>query len=210
MATQPKVVKDYHQAMDGSVPAQVESQPVAQPVTETQPIYGDASMKPKQGSPMFIPVILIALVLGVGTGYLLFTKSGSLGMTKTQPVAQQTDGTTTAPKIEVGKAYGSPDSSTFKDSAEGVLLPGGVNGEGSYHIVREGGESQNVYLTSSALDLAPFVDAKVIVKGETFKAQRAGWLMDVGQVKVLELNAQLPDWAQKAAEQAELKGSGNQ
>src|SRR3989344_4113161 len=85
-----------------------------------------------------------------------------------------------------------------------LFLVGGVNGEGSYHIVREGGESQNVYLTSSALDLAQFVDARVIVKGETFKAQRAGWLMDVGQVKVIQLNAQLPDWVQKAAAAAEL------
>lgn len=208
MITQSKVVKDYHQAMDGSVLPQGETQPV----TDTQAMYGDASMPmtPKQSSPMMIPVVLIALVLGIGTGYLLFTNSESIG-TRAKPVVQQTqDGTAVAPKIEVGKAYGSPDSSTFKDSAEGVLLVGGVNGEGSYHIVREGGESQNVYLTSSALDLAPFVDAHVIVKGETFKAQRAGWLMDVGQVKVVELNAQLPDWAQKAAEQAELKGSGNQ
>ncbi len=216
MVTQPKVVKDYHQAVDGSVPPQGETQ---QPITETQSVnntqamYGDASMPmtPKQGSPMMIPVILIALVLGVGTGYLMFTNAGNIGTMKAKPVVQQAqDGTTAAPKIEVGKVYGSPDSSTFKDSAEGVLLLGGVNGEGSYHIVREGGESQNVYLTSSALDLAPFVDAHVIVKGETFKAQRAGWLMDVGQVKVVQLNAQLPDWAQKAAAQAELKGSGNQ
>lgn len=200
--------------MDGAVPPQGETHQSiteTQPVTNTQALYGDASMETKQSSPMMIPVILIALVLGVGTGYLLFTNSGSIGTTKTKPIVQQTqDGAAIAPKIEVGKVYGSPDSSTFKDSAEGVLLLGGVNGEGSYHIVREGGESQNVYLTSSALDLAPFIDAHVIVKGETFKAQRAGWLMDVGQVKVVQLNAQLPDWAQKAATQAELKGSGNQ
>ncbi|MEK7458769.1 MAG: hypothetical protein AAB612_04805, partial [Patescibacteria group bacterium] len=130
MVTQSKVVKDYSQAVDGSVPAPTETQQTTQPVTDTQVMYGDASMPmtPKQGSPMMIPVILIALVLGVGTGYLLFTNSGSIGTMKAKPVVQQTeDGVATAPKIEVGKVYGSPDSSTFKDSAEGVLLLGGVN-----------------------------------------------------------------------------------
>ena len=110
----------------------------------------------------------------------------------------------------MGDTFGSKDDSTFKDSAEGVLLVGGVNGEGSYHVVREGGESQNVYLTSSVVDLGLFVNHKVVVRGETFKAQKAGWLMDVGQVKVLELNAQLPAWAQKALEKQEKSVGGSQ
>jgi len=162
---------------------------------------------------MLIPALLIALVLGVGTGYLLFTQAGSVLPAKTSSTkTEQTTGANQAEvaKVTVGKVYGSTDSTTFNNSAEGVLLVGGVNGEGSFHIVREGGESQNVYLTSSVVDLNMFVNHKVVVKGETFKAQRAGWLMDVGQVKVLELDAELPDWAKKAAEKAETKaGSSN-
>jgi hypothetical protein len=43
----------------------------------------------------------------------------------------------------------------------------------------------NVYLTSSTVDLSPFVGKKVRVWGQTFTGQKAGWLMDVGLVEVL-------------------------
>lgn len=200
------IVKDFGSAMEA---------PVVQPGQTQQPVKGAMPPMPaqKQSNSMMIPVLLVALVLGVGTGYLLFTQAGSAFSSK--PSSTKTEQTSPAAqaeaaKVVVGKVYGSTDASTFNTSAEGVLLVGGVNGEGSFHIAREGGESQNVYLTSSVVDLNLFVNHKVIVKGETFKAQRAGWLMDVGQVKVLELNAELPDWAKKAAEKAEMKaGSGN-
>ena len=74
---------------------------------------------------------------------------------------------------------------TFKDIAEGILKGGGINGEGQFHLVRPGGESQNVYLTSSAVDLSKFIARKIKVWGETQTAQHAGWLMDVGRVEVL-------------------------
>lgn len=197
MADQGTVMKNYSKAMDAS--------PIP-PMPESEKTEGKLMATPKKPAAVMIPVLAAAVVLGIGTGYLLFMNSGSLIKSKTP--ATQTATETAAPVV-VGKTYGSPDSETFKDSAEGVLLVGGVGGEGSHHIVREGGESQNVYLTSSVVDLNQFVGHSVVVKGETFKAQRAGWLMDVGQVKVLELNAELPAWAKKAAEQAEMKGSGN-
>lgn len=191
------VMKDFDQAM-AAAPEQM----------------GDVSMDSEnhtmKKSPLALPIVLVALLLGVGSGYLLFTKSGDLMPSSTTSLTSEDTMQQTASAIQVGKTYGSKDSSTFSDSAEGVVLVGGVNGEGSHHIVRDGGESQNVYLTSSEVDLNQFVGAKVLVKGQTFKAQRAGWLMDVGQVKVEELNAQLPDWAQKAAEAAEAKASGNE
>lgn len=84
------------------------------------------------------------------------------------------------------KAVGINDKKTFKDQAEGILKEGGIDGEGSYHLQRPGGQSQNVYLTSSTVDLAPYVDKKVRVHGETFAAQKAGWLMDVGLVEILQ------------------------
>jgi len=36
------------------------------------------------------------------------------------------------------------------------------------------------------IDLEKFVGRKVKVWGQTFAAQKAGWLMDVGKLKVLE------------------------
>jgi hypothetical protein len=47
-------------------------------------------------------------------------------------------------------------------------------------------------MTSSVIDLDPFIDHKVKIWGDTFAAQKANWLMDVGRVEVVELNAQKP------------------
>ena len=88
-------------------------------------------------------------------------------------------------KLETNEA-GLADESTFKDSAEGKLEEGGVNGEGTHHLTRDGGPSQNVYLTSTVIDLSAFVGKKVTVWGQTIGARKAGWLMDVGKIKVLD------------------------
>ena len=117
-------------------------------------------------------------MLGVGTGF---------GLSK---FTEQT-GTSIVPAMlnpnapQIGKTYGSGDESTFKDTAEGVFLEGGIEGEGQYHLERPGGDSQHVYMTSSLVDLSQFLGKKVKVWGETQKAQKAGWLMDVGKVQVL-------------------------
>ncbi|HZZ98302.1 MAG TPA: hypothetical protein VFG51_00025 [Candidatus Saccharimonadia bacterium] len=170
----------------------------------------DMKMGSKGSMRFFLPMVIVAIVAGIGTGYVLSNKMTLSAMKKTDTT---TGGTTTDSAAQItaqeGKTYGSTDASTFKDSAEGVLVAGGVNGEGSHHIVREGGESQNVYLTSSVVDLNMFEGAKVLVRGETFQAQKAGWLMDVGQVKVEQLNAPLPDWAQKAADKAQQSSGAN-
>jgi hypothetical protein len=84
------------------------------------------------------------------------------------------------------KTAGIIDKKTFKDQAEGTLKEGGIDGEGNFHLERPGGESQNVYLTSSTVDLSLYVGKKVRVYGQTFAGQKAGWLMDVGLVEVLE------------------------
>ncbi len=84
-----------------------------------------------------------------------------------------------------GAVIGSNDTATFKDTADGVLQPGGLEVEGQFHLVRPGGDSQNVYLFSSAVDLSAFVNKKIKVWGQTQTAKKAGWLMDVGRVEVL-------------------------
>jgi hypothetical protein len=94
--------------------------------------------------------------------------------------------------VKVGDIYGSADEKAFKDSATGVLDKGGFNGEGTHKLVRPGGVSQTVYLTSSVIDLDSLVGSQVTVWGETFKGQKTGWLMDVGRAKVENLNVPLP------------------
>jgi len=84
------------------------------------------------------------------------------------------------------KAAGVVDKKIFKDKAEGILKEGGIDGEGNFHLERTGGPSQNVYLTSSTVDLSSYLGKKVRVYGQTFAGQKAGWLMDVGYIEVLE------------------------
>lgn len=88
--------------------------------------------------------------------------------------------------IKSEKIVGSTDVKSFRDTTEGVLEKGGIDGEGSHHLLREGGPSQTAYLTSSIIDLDQYLGKKVKVWGETFAAQKAGWLMDVGKIEILE------------------------
>ena len=140
--------------------------------------------------PSVFPKLIIfglTVILGIGTGYLL--NQLLPGKPPTGSIATNIDSS----KLKVGEIIGIDDASAFPDDAEGVLEKGGIEGEGSHHLLRPGGESQNVYLTSSVVDLDALVGHKVQVWGETFSAQRAGWLMDVGRVQVLELNASKPE-----------------
>lgn len=91
---------------------------------------------------------------------------------------------TPSQSVETSKSSGIKDTKKFPDTATGILKEGGIDGEGSYHLERPGGKSQNVYLTSSIVDLAKFVGKKIKVQGQTFEAQTAGWLMDVGFVEL--------------------------
>lgn len=81
---------------------------------------------------------------------------------------------------------GKLDPSIKYDTATGILKVGGINGEGTYHLEREGGASKYVYLTSSMVDLSSFVDKKVDIWGETLASKKAGWLMDVSKIKVAQ------------------------
>ncbi len=82
------------------------------------------------------------------------------------------------------QSAGIVDKKTFKDSVEGILREGGIDGEGNFHLERPGGLSQNVYLTSTTVDLSNYIGKKVKVWGQTFQAEKAGWLMDVGLVEI--------------------------
>ena len=141
----------------------------------------DTSFKNSMGKtkpPIILFVVL--LLLGIATGYVVAqVKSGG-----TVKVAGP-DGKVTTATVQKGAVFGSKDEKTFKDSAEGTMRPGGIDGEGAFHLERPGGESQNVYLTSSVIDLSTFVGKKVKVWGQTNASDKAGWLMDVGRLQVL-------------------------
>ena len=65
--------------------------------------------------------------------------------------------------------------------------------EGSHVLLRPGGASQTVHLTSSVTDLEKFVGMQVRVWGETFRGRSAGWLMDVGRVEVIKTVGTAPE-----------------
>jgi hypothetical protein len=131
-------------------------------------------------SVQLVVLLLVVAILGLGTGYLL------AGAKNTSKIAGKITNIAGGSSVEKGKSYGDGDESVFKDIADGKMTEGGIEGEGQYHLVRPGGDSQNVYLTSSTVDLSLFIGREVKVWGQTQKAQRAGWLMDVGKVQVLE------------------------
>lgn len=142
----------------------------------TQSVLKKFSLKDKK-LPMYVGIALLVVLLGVGTGWFLSnrTSARSSSPTKSAPGAK-----TSATEAGIG------DEKTFKDSAQGALQEGGISGEGTHHLVRPGGDSQNVYLTSTVIDLGSFVGKKVQVWGQTISGQNAGWLMDVGKIKVIQ------------------------
>jgi hypothetical protein len=144
-------------------------QPFKQP---TQPLTQKLSLA---GSPMKIygAILAVALVSGVATGYVLASsKSGGSPV-----VTQQGSGPAT---------HAQQDTRTFRDFAEGVVQkkPDSKNGdysEGTHVLIRQ--NAVPVALTSSVVDLSEFEGKKVKVFGETQKAVKEGWLMDVGRVE---------------------------
>lgn len=142
----------------------------------------DLNSSKKRGKSKAKPLVImivIVLILGIGTGYIASSVGGS---SKKGPVS--INNSDSGGSMGKGFSAGVTDTKSFPDTAEGKLEAGGIDGEGAYHLVRPGGDSQNVYMTSSAVDLSQFVGKKVKVWGQTQSAQKAGWLMDVGKVEV--------------------------
>lgn len=130
-------------------------------------------------SPPIIISATVIILVGVVTGFFLSRNASSSKTIPGTSVVSSED-------IKKGQIFGSEDTETFRDTAEGKLEKGGVFEEGSHSLTRPGGESQTVALTSSLIDLDQFVSRKVKVWGETQRAEKAGWLMDVGRLEILE------------------------
>jgi hypothetical protein len=130
----------------------------------------------KSSNPMkYLGIFIVIILLGVGTGYAIAHMNGTS--------SKKAAGAPTY-SVTTGKNFGVSDTKDFPDTAEGSLKEGGIEGEGAFHLVRPGGDDQNVYLTSSAVDLSQFIGKNIKVWGKTQAAQHAGWLMDVGKVQV--------------------------
>lgn len=142
--------------------------PVVKPI---EPVKEGVPLMKMMSSKLIIGVYAALILLGIGTGYLL-SRSGVVG----SPGAPAT--------INTGKAAGSSDLTTFKDTATGVIQKGGTDGEGTHSLIRDGGPSQTVTLMSSVVDLDQYVGKKVKVFGQTMAAKKAAWLMDVGRVEL--------------------------
>lgn len=124
---------------------------------------------------IFIGVLVVSVVLGISAGFLLTQSnktplaSAGVALNKTPKTAEQ-------------------DNKTFKDFAEGTIekRPEPKNPEeyveGTHLLIRDG--AVPVALTSSVVDLSQYEGKKVKVLGETQKAIKEGWLMDVGKVEV--------------------------
>lgn len=80
------------------------------------------------------------------------------------------------------------DESQFSDNpdAEGTLVKGGADGEGTHKLEQGLGPDQDVYLLSNVLDLDSFIGKKVQIWGNKISAKNADWIMEVGRVKVMK------------------------
>lgn len=121
---------------------------------------------------------LLVIVAGALSGYFLAgTKASGLGSSTLNKSGDSEKGDQV---VEVAN------EEAFPDSAEGLMVKGGIEGDGTHHLDRELGPEKYVYLTSSVIDLDNFDGKKVKVWGQTLSGQSAGWLMDVGKVELVE------------------------
>lgn len=125
---------------------------------------------------VFIVVAVVAVVLGAVSGFGLFKVSRTQGVT---------DSGKQLGVVKTETEEGVKDTAALADATGKLEINDGkVTTEGSHVLVRPG-VSQNVYLTSSVVDMDKYVGKTVQVWGETFKGQKAGWLMDIGRIKIV-------------------------
>lgn len=142
---------------------EMNNQNLVQPVIEQKKLFN-----------LKLPIIIIVIILaGLFSGYVLSIKAGT--------------GSGANGIINTKNSAGVKDTKAFPDQAEGILEKGGFEGEGTHKLIMNPNDSsQTAYLTSTLINLNDFVGKKVRVWGQTFTAQKAGWLMDVGRVEVIQ------------------------
>jgi hypothetical protein len=164
------------------------------PLTKAEAAPSSFSVEPqtKMKKKSLLPIIIIFFVVALAGFYSGAWLKVRLSGKAISPKLAGIQADVPLAGVKVGDIFGSADEKMFKDPATGVIDKGGFNGEGTHKLVRAGGLSQTVYLTSSTIDLDLLVGHQVTIWGQTFKGQKVGWLMDVGRAKVESLNAPLP------------------
>jgi hypothetical protein len=166
------------------------SNPTFDPPPST-PSVSPASPSPKKKKFTLPLVIFSAILLGFILSRLAplpaesETKVSESGELITQKDVINPEDLQSGQDIQVGKSYGNTNQA-FKDTAQGILEKNGLDTEGTHKLLRDDRPDQTVHLVSSVLDLDLFDGREVEIWGETFDSQKAGWLMDVGLVKVLK------------------------
>ncbi len=126
-----------------------------------------------------LPMILFALAIIVAGGVTGYVLAGGGGNISIGGATQSTSGKSVANVAGI-------DCKMKGEIPEGILKKGGIDGEGSHHLERDGDPARNVYLTSSVIPLDDYIGKKVRLCGTTFDAENAGWFMDVERLEVLE------------------------
>lgn len=165
---------------------QVNKEEVASVQSQTEPGAGlvrDFTDHKSMNKQKYLLILLSFLVITAGaiSGYLLSGTQASGGGRGTG-INMIGNNKKDSKEIQVEVV----DENVFPDSAEGLLVKGGIEGEGTHHLDRNLGPEKYVYLTSSVIDLDSFEGKKVKVWGQTISGQSAGWLMDVGKVELIE------------------------
>jgi hypothetical protein len=149
----------------------------AEKVAVVRPLTASPEVSTQKMDKKILLVLLVPIILGFATGLILYKRNtaGTVRLSGKNVEVVQT------PTEE-----GVKDASSFRDTATGTIKEndGKITTEGTHVLVR-GDASQNVYLTSSVIDLSKYAGKKVQIWGETFQGQKAGWLMDVGRIKVV-------------------------
>lgn len=123
---------------------------------------------------IFLICLVTSLILGTAVGLILANSSSRSASQRIGPTTDQAK----SPQ---------EDNRTFRDFAEGTLQKrpelkdADSYMEGTHTLIRENAPA--VTLSSSVLDLSQYEGKKVKVFGETQKALKEGWLMDVGKVE---------------------------
>lgn len=133
-----------------------------------------SSVDPKR---LLLIVVVGSLVLGVVSGFILSSRNGGKG------------GLVSSGLLNTPAKNPQTDNRTFRDFAEGTIKAKSLPKSGEYtegtHVLERKGEVP-VALTSSVVDLSQYEGKKVKVFGETQKALKEGWLMDVGKVEEIK------------------------
>lgn len=120
---------------------------------------------------MYISIAAVFMaILGSATGFFFYSSLSNSSQAKvlSESVSQNVD-----EELFVNGA-----------DAQGKLVEGGVDGEGTHKLERPEGEP--VYLLSTVLDLDSFIGKEVQIWGNTISSTKADWLMDVGRVKIIK------------------------